>query len=90
VTRSARMRICNRLGMHARAATVFVQLASRFECELRVRKDDIEVNGKSIMGVLQLAAAQGTEIEVEARGQDAELALRALAQLVADRFGEDE
>ncbi|HOX46675.1 MAG TPA: HPr family phosphocarrier protein [Myxococcota bacterium] len=84
------MRIRNRLGMHARAATVFVQLASRFVCELRVRKDDIEVNGKSIMGVLQLAAAQGTDIEVEADGPDADQALAALARLVEDRFGEDE
>jgi phosphocarrier protein HPr len=88
--RSARLRIRNRLGMHARAATLFVQLASRFACELRVRKDDVEVNGKSIMGVLQLAAAQGMEIEVEASGQDAEQALAALARLVEDRFGEDE
>jgi len=88
--RGARMRIRNRLGMHARAATVFVQLASRFVCELRVRKDDIEVNGKSIMGVLQLAAAQGTDIEVEADGPDADQALAALARLVEDRFGEDE
>lgn len=83
------LRIQNRLGMHARAATVFVQLASRFACELKVRKDGLEVNGKSIMGVLQLAAAQGSEIEVEAEGPEAGPALAALERLVDDRFGED-
>ncbi|MBW2699624.1 MAG: HPr family phosphocarrier protein [Deltaproteobacteria bacterium] len=76
--------------MHARAATVFVQKAHEFESEIFVRKDGQEVNGKSIMGVLQLAATRGQTIEVEAKGDDCEQALLALGALIADCFGEDE
>lgn len=85
---SCRLTIVNRLGLHARAAAKFVQTAGRFEAAVTVRRDGKEVNGKSIMGVMMLAAAQGAEIDVETAGGDAEAALAALAELVADRFGE--
>ena len=81
--------IKNELGLHARAATKFVQLASKFPCDVTVSKDGHDVNGKSIMGVLMLVAAKGTTIVVRARGAQAEQAVAALAQLVEDRFGED-
>jgi len=82
--------IKNKLGMHARAATAFVQTANRFVCEIAVRKGNIEVNGKSIMGVLQLAASQGQRIEVMATGEDGEAALEAIGALIEDLFGEGE
>jgi phosphocarrier protein len=80
--------IKNELGMHARAATKFVQLASKYPCEVTVAKDGHEVNGKSIMGVLMLVAAKGSVITIRARGGQAEAAIAALAALVDDRFGE--
>ncbi|MDB5969585.1 MAG: HPr family phosphocarrier protein [Hydrocarboniphaga sp.] len=81
--------IVNRLGLHARAAAKLVTLASKFAAEIRVRKDRREVSGKSIMGVMMLAAAQGSEITLIAEGDDAQTALDELAALVADRFGEE-
>jgi phosphocarrier protein len=81
--------IKNELGLHARAATKFVQLASKFPCDVTVSKDGHDVNGKSIMGVLMLVAAKGTTIVVRTKGPQAEAAAAALAQLVDDRFGED-
>jgi len=83
------MTIQNELGLHARAATKLVQLASKFPCEITVSKDGHEVNGKSIMGVLMLVAAKGSFITVKCQGDDAEQALAALAALVKDKFGED-
>jgi phosphocarrier protein HPr len=81
--------IKNQLGLHARAATRFVQLAAKFPCEVGVTKDGQRVNGKSIMGVLMLVAARGSVITIDTRGARAEEAARALAQLVDSRFGED-
>ena len=81
--------IQNELGLHARAATKLVQLASKFPCEITLVKDGHEVNGKSIMGVLMLVASKGTTITIRARGDRAGEAIAALAQLVADKFGED-
>jgi phosphocarrier protein len=81
--------IVNRLGLHARAAAKLVTLASKFESDVRVRKDSREVSGKSIMGVMMLAAAQGSAITLVAEGVDAETALEELAQLIAERFGEE-
>lgn len=80
--------LINRLGLHARAASKFVEQASRFRAEIRVRHNDEEVNGKSILGLLLLAAPCGSKLTISAEGEDAEQALAALAQLVADRFGE--
>ena len=82
--------IVNKLGLHARAAAKLVTLASKFEADVRIRKDTREVSGKSIMGVMMLAAARGSRITLIAEGEDAAQALDELAQLVAARFGEDE
>jgi phosphocarrier protein len=80
--------LVNRLGLHARAASKFVQEASRFVAEIRVRHNDEEVNGKSILGLLLLAAPFGSRLVITAEGEDAAEALAALEKLVADRFGE--
>jgi phosphocarrier protein len=81
--------IMNELGLHARAATKFVQIAGKFPCEVTVEKDGHEVNGKSIMGVLMLVASKGTTIVIRGKGPQAADAVTALTQLVADKFGED-
>jgi phosphocarrier protein HPr len=81
--------IKNELGMHARAATKFVQLAGKYPCEITVSKEGQEVNGKSIMGVLMLVASKGSVITIRGHGASAEAAVAALAQLVEDKFGED-
>jgi phosphocarrier protein len=82
--------IINKLGLHARAAARFVQLASRFGCDIKVSRNGKEVNGKSIMGVMMLAAGRGSTIEIAAEGEDEVLALEHLEALVADKFGESE
>ena len=81
--------IRNRLGLHARPAAEFVKLAGQFESEVWVEKDQLEVNGKSIMGVMMLAAAAGTEILIRAVGADGEAAVKALVALVDSGFGEE-
>lgn len=83
-------KIQNKLGLHARAAAAFVKVANRFRSEIKVSKDAVTVNGKSIMGVLMLAAARGTEILIQASGDDAKQAVAALQELIDDKFGEDE
>jgi phosphocarrier protein len=82
------VRIVNRLGMHARPAAEFVKLAARFSAEIRVEKEGLEVDGKSIMGVLMLAAEQGSQLIIRAEGKDAEAALAALVELVDGGFHE--
>lgn len=82
--------IINRLGLHARAAAKFVTVASRYAAEIRLLHGSREVNGKSIMGVMMLAAGKGTRLQLLASGEDAEQALEHLQQLVEDRFGEAE
>ena len=82
--------IINKLGLHARAAAKFVTLASGYESDVQLLRGDREVNGKSIMGVMMLAAGKGTEIELVADGPDEVEALERLATLVEDRFGEGE
>ena len=84
-----RFTIINRLGLHARAAAQLVQTANRYNSEVMVEKDDIEVNGKSIMGILLLAAPKGTEISLTVVGEDASEAMDALTSLIEDGFGED-
>ena len=81
--------IQNELGMHARAATKFVQLAGKFACEVFIAKDGHEVNGKSIMGVLMLVASKGSTVTVRARGERAAEAVAGLVKLIEDKFGED-
>lgn len=80
--------IVNALGLHARAAAQLVQLANRFRSEVHVEKEGMQVNGKSIMGVLTLAAAKGASIVVSCEGDDAEAAMAALAKLIENGFGE--
>lgn len=81
--------IKNRLGLHARAAAQLVKTANRFRSEITIEKDGMEVNGKSIMGILMLAAPQGARISVAIAGEDAEQALEVIGQLIDDGFGED-
>jgi len=81
--------IQNKLGLHARASSFFVQEANRFEAEIFVKKDGEEVNGKSILGVLMLAAPKGAEITLRAEGADAADAIDALGALINNLFGED-
>ncbi|MBW6511822.1 MAG: HPr family phosphocarrier protein [Desulfuromonadaceae bacterium] len=81
--------IVNRLGLHARAAAQFVQTANRFTANVHVEKEGEEVNGKSIMGILMLAAPKGSSIKITVSGDDADEAYRELAALIEDGFGED-
>lgn len=86
--REVTLTIENELGLHARAATMFVQVASKFDADVSVTKDGREVNGKSIMGVLTLVASKGTHIYVRAEGRQANEVVEAIGKLVADKFGE--
>lgn len=78
----------NKLGLHARPAALFVQTANRFECDIEVRKGRQKVNGKSIMGIMTLAAGIGTAITIYAAGRDAEHALTEITRLIENNFGE--
>lgn len=82
--------IVNALGLHARAATKLVQLASRFPCDVEVARDDQAANGKSVMGVLLLCGSRGTILEVRAAGERAEECVNAIGELIASKFGEPE
>jgi len=81
--------LTNRLGLHARPAAMVVQLASKFKSEIKLKKEDVEVNAKSIMGVMMLAAEMGSKIFIRAEGEDEAQAVEALAELFDDKFGED-
>ncbi len=83
------VQVGNIYGLHARPAAEFVKLANTFKSEIWVSKDGLEVNGKSIMGVMMLAAERGSTIEIRAKGDDAEQAVEALVRLVAVGFGEE-
>ena len=85
-----KLTIVNKLGLHARAAAKLVKLASTFESEIQIKRQQREVNGKSIMGVMLLAAAKGTEIELTVSGPDEEVAMEQLTQLIQSGFGEEE
>lgn len=82
--------IINRLGMHARAAARFVSLASRYDSEIELEKGNRRVNGKSIMGVMMLAASRGSTVRLLIDGEDEESAMDALTDLIESRFGEAE
>jgi phosphocarrier protein HPr len=84
------VRISNRMGLHARPAAEFVKIAGRFEARITVEKDGMEVNGKSIMGVLMLAAEHGSRMTIRAEGEDAAEAVQALAELVNRGFDHEE
>lgn len=85
-----RVKIINKLGLHARAAAKLVATASNYSCDIEIARDNKKVNGKSIMGVMMLAASQGTDIELFISGEEEENALRELTNLIANRFGEAE
>ena len=85
-----RIQICNKLGLHARASAKLATEASRFKSDINLIKGDIEVNCKSIMGIMMLAACRGTELLLRAEGSDADEALAAIKALVDNRFGEAE
>ena len=85
---SKELTISNKLGIHARPAAQFVKTASKFEADIRVEKDGEEVDGKSIMGLMMLAAGHGSVVNVTAEGTDAENALKALEDLVGQNFEE--
>ena len=89
VTESAEFEIVNRLGLHARAAAQLVQMANQFVSDIMVGKDGNEVNGKSIMGLLMLAAPKGSLVTISACGEDAKEAMEAIGKLINDGFGED-
>ena len=80
--------IKNRLGLHARAAAVLVALTSRFSSSIMISKDSFEIDGKSILGVLSLAAIYGTEVAVTTEGEDSELAMEEVSRLIEGGFGE--
>lgn len=82
--------VINKLGLHARASAKFVATASRFQSSIEVKRGSKSVNGKSIMGIMMLAASKGTELTIIADGDDAEQALKSIEELVANRFGEKE
>jgi phosphocarrier protein HPr len=79
----------NKLGLHARPAALFVQVSSRYGCEVWVERDNLRVTGTSIMGIMMLAAEQGAELHIEAEGEDAQACLDALIALIESGFQED-
>ena len=88
-TINMRVKILNEKGLHARAAAKFVELVDTFDVSLLVKKDNLEASGDSIMGLLMLAASQGTEIELVASGLEAAETLSALSDLINNLFGEE-
>lgn len=85
---TGRFEIVNDLGLHARAATKLVQLASKFPCDVEISREGQAANAKSVMGVLLLCGAKGTEVDVKATGDRAEECVQAIGELIASRFGE--
>jgi len=81
--------IINKLGLHARASALFVKTASRFSSEVKLAKEGVEVNGKSIMGIMMLAASKGTTVTLSADGTDEDDALQTIGDLIANGFGEE-
>jgi phosphocarrier protein len=86
----ARFQIANVLGLHARAATKLVQLATKFPCEITVGRDGQTANAKSVMGVLLLCASKGTFLDVTARGERADECVNSIGELISGKFGESE
>lgn len=81
--------IINKLGLHARASALFVKTASQFTSDVKVLRDGVEVNGKSIMGIMMLAAAKGTQIVLKVNGTDENEAFKKLGELISNGFGEE-
>ncbi|MFP4465909.1 MAG: HPr family phosphocarrier protein [Candidatus Goldiibacteriota bacterium] len=87
---SIKVKVVNKLGFHLRAVAVFVKEAEKFMSDIKVRHKDVTADGKSIMGLMTLVAAQGTEIEISASGNDAKEAVMSLKKVVENKFGEKE
>ncbi len=87
---SREIEIINKLGLHARASAALTKIASQFQCEVWLSRNNRRINAKSIMGVMTLAASKGTTIEIETNGANEDEAMFALVTLIEDRFGEDE
>jgi phosphocarrier protein HPr len=87
---AAEVEIINKLGLHARASAKLTQTATRFKAEVFMERKGRRINAKSIMGVMMLAAGKGSTVKVETLGSDAEEALKAILDLIADKFGEEE
>ena len=85
----AKVIVPNKLGLHARASAQFVGLANQFPCDVMLQRDDIKVNGKSMMAIMTLAASQGTEVVIITDGEQENQALEALLDLIEQGFGED-
>lgn len=85
-----KIEIRNKLGVHARAAALLVQTVNKFSSQVNISKDGQTTDGRSIMGVLTLAATQGSKIQVEVNGEDAERAIKAIEKLIENRFNENE
>jgi phosphocarrier protein len=83
------VKIINRLGLHARPAAMLVQKATKFKSEIKLKKGDLEVNGKSIMGVMMLAAEMGSTLLITAEGEDEVVAVQALIEIIQNKFGEE-
>jgi phosphocarrier protein len=81
--------IVNKLGLHARASALFVKTASKFQSEVKLARESVEVNGKSIMGIMMLAASKGTKIRLTLEGTDEEEAMQVIGALIKDGFGEE-
>ena len=81
--------IPNKLGLHARASALLVKTSSRFASEIRIEREGVEVNGKSIMGIMMLAASKGSSIRLKIEGEDEDEAMSVLGELIANGFGED-
>jgi phosphotransferase system HPr (HPr) family protein len=84
------VKICNRLGLHARAAGKFRNLAAQYKCTIKLAKGTMEADAKSILGLMALEASKGSELILRAWGEDSEQAVEALCDLISNRFGEDE
>jgi phosphocarrier protein HPr len=82
--------ICNKLGLHARASGKLAVTAAAYPCEVFIAQGDVEVNGKSIMGIMMLAAGKGSSLTIRTRGKREDAALNAIVQLIEERFGEAE
>ncbi len=81
--------IVNKLGLHARASALLVKTSSRFHSDVKIARDDVEVNGKSIMGIMMLAASKGTTIRLSVDGADEQEAFQVIGELIANGFGEE-
>ncbi|MCX7698770.1 MAG: HPr family phosphocarrier protein [Candidatus Goldbacteria bacterium] len=87
---SKKVKVINKLGFHLRAVAVFVKEAEKYKSTIKVRNNDIEADGKSIMGLMTLIASEGTEIEIKAEGPDSKEAVNNLVKIVQNKFGEEE